>query len=98
MPIVQTIAEGIAVRDIGRKPLEIVRQFVKQVLIVPERAIENAIALLAEEAKVVAEGAGAAALAALLTYSELFRGRRVGVPICGANIDNRALANVLQRV
>jgi threonine dehydratase len=61
-----TIAEGIAVRDIGRKPLEIVRQFVKRVLIVPEQAIENAIALLAEEAKVVAEGAGAAGLAALL--------------------------------
>jgi threonine dehydratase len=51
---------------------------------VPEQAIKNAIALLAEEAKVVAEGAGAAGLAALLTYSELFRGRRVGVPICGA--------------
>jgi threonine dehydratase len=93
-----TIAEGIAVRDIGRKPLGIARKFVERVLIVPEQAIENAIALLAEEAKVVAEGAGAAALAALLTYSELFRGRRVGVPICGANIDNRALANVLQRV
>jgi threonine dehydratase len=93
-----TIAEGIAVRDIGRKALEIVRQFVKRVLVVPEQGIENAIALLAEEAKVVAEGAGATGLAALLTYPELFRGRRVGVPICGANIDNRALANVLQRV
>jgi threonine dehydratase len=92
-----TIAEAIAVRDIGRKPLEIVRKFVKRVLIVPEQAM-NAIALLAEEAKVVAEGAGAAGLAALLTYSELFQGRRVGVPICGANIDNRALANVIQRV
>src|ERR1700680_2500966 len=85
-----TIAEGIAVRDIGRKPLEIVRKFVKRVLIVPEQAIENAIALLAEEAKVVAEGAGAAGLAALLTYSELFQGRRVGGPICGERIPQRA--------
>jgi threonine dehydratase len=93
-----TVAEGIAVRDVGRKPLEIVRQLVKQVLTVPERAIESAIALLAEEAKIVAEGAGATAVAALLTYPELFRGRKVGVPVCGANIDNRALANVLQRV
>ncbi len=64
----------------------------------PEHQIENAIALLAEEAKIVAEGAGAAGVAALLARPELFRGRTVGVPICGANIDNRALANVLQRV
>ncbi|MES2055559.1 MAG: threonine ammonia-lyase [Pseudomonadota bacterium] len=93
-----TIAEGIAVRDIGRRPLEIVRKFVSQVITVPEHLIENAIALLAEEAKIVAEGAGATGVAALLAYPDLFRGRRIGVPICGANIDNRALANVLQRV
>ena len=93
-----TIAEGIAVRDVGRRPLEIIRRHVGRVVTVPEHAIENAIALLAEEAKVVAEGAGAAGVAALLAYPELFRGRRVGVPICGANIDNRALAAVLQRV
>jgi threonine dehydratase len=93
-----TIAEGIAVRDVGRRPLEIARHYVKQVLTVPERAIEDAIALLAEDAKLVAEGAGAAGVAALLTYPELFRGRRIGIPICGANIDNRAFANVLQRV
>ncbi|MGH6615815.1 threonine ammonia-lyase [Sphingomonas sp.] len=93
-----TIAEGIAVRDVGRRPIEIARQFVKQVITVPEHVIENAIALLAEEVKIVAEGAGAAGVAALLAYPELFRGRRVGIPICGANIDNRALANVLQRV
>ena len=94
----QTIAEGIAVRDVGRRPLEIFRQHVKQVLTVPEHAIEDAIAFLAEEAKLVAEGAGAAGVAALMTHREVFRGRRVGVPICGANIDSRALASVLQRV
>lgn len=93
-----TIAEGIAVRDVGRRPLEIVRQLGVPVITVPEHVIENAIALLAEEAKVVAEGAGAAGVAALLAHPELFRGRCVGIPICGANIDNRALANVLQRV
>ena len=93
-----TIAEGTAVREVGRRPLEIIRRHVGQVVTVPEHAIENAIALQAEEAKVVAEGAGAAGVAALLTHPELFRGRRVGVPICGANIDNRALASVLQRV
>jgi threonine dehydratase len=93
-----TIAEGIAVRDIGQRPLEIIRKHVRDVLLVPEHAIEDAIALLAESAKVVAEGAGAAGLAALLTFPDRFRGKRVGIPICGANIDNRALANVLLRV
>ena len=64
---------------------------------VPERAIEEAIGLLAEGAKVVAEGAGAAGLAALLTYPERFRGKRVGIPVCGGNIDARILSNVLLR-
>lgn len=92
-----TIAEGIAVRDIGEFPLSIIRDLVSDVVIVPERAIEQAIAMLAEGAKVIAEGAGAAALAAVLTYRERFQGRRVGVPVCGGNIDSRILANVLLR-
>jgi threonine dehydratase len=68
-----------------------------EVLTVPEPAIENAIGLLIEGAKVVAEGAGAASLAALLTYPGRFRGKRVGVPVCGGNIDARILSNVLLR-
>jgi threonine dehydratase len=92
-----TIAEGIAVRDIGVAPLEVIRALVTDVLVVPERAVEEAIALLAEGAKLVAEGAGAAGVAALLAFPELFRGRRVGTPICGGNIDARILANVLLR-
>ena len=67
------------------------------VLVVPERAVEEAIALLAEGAKLVAEGAGAAGVAALLAFPERFAGRRVGIPICGGNIDARILANVLLR-
>jgi threonine dehydratase len=93
-----TIAEGIAVRDVGRRPLDIYRRFGKPVLTVAEHRIEDAIALLAEEAKIVAEGAGAAGVAALLAHPGLFKGRRIGIPVCGANIDNRAFANVLQRV
>ncbi len=93
-----TIAEGMAVRDVGERPLAIIRERVKDILIVSEHAVEDAIAMLAESAKVVAEGAGAAGLAALLSYPEIFRGRHVGIPVCGANIDNRVLANVLQRV
>jgi threonine dehydratase len=92
-----TIAEGIAVRDIGEIPLEIVRRRVTEVLAVPERAIEEAIGLLAEGAKVVAEGAGAAGIAALLTFPGRFRNKRVGVAVTGGNIDARILSNVLLR-
>ncbi len=92
-----TIAEGIAVRDIGVAPLAVIRAHVHDVLVVPERAVEEAIALLAEGAKVVAEGAGATGVAALLAFPERFAGKRVGIPVCGGNIDARILANVLLR-
>ena len=92
-----TIAEGIAVRDIGEVPFGLVRRRVTDVLVVPERAVEEAIGLLIEGAKTVAEGAGAAGVAALLTHPERFRGKKVGVPITGGNIDARILSNVLLR-
>jgi threonine dehydratase len=92
-----TIAEGIAVRDVGELPVAILGELGIEVMVVPEAAIEQAIALLAEGAKLVAEGAGAAALAAVLHYPDRFAGRRVGMPICGGNIDARILANTLLR-
>lgn len=92
-----TIAEGIAVRDIGGRPFGIIRDHVERVLVVPERAIEEAIGLLVEEAKIVTEGAGAAGIAALLAHPALFAQRHVGAILCGANIDTRILANVLLR-
>jgi threonine dehydratase len=92
-----TIAEGIAVRDIGEMPFEIIRRRVAEILITPERAIEEAIGVLVECAKTVAEGAGAVGLAALLTHPERFRGKKVGVAITGGNIDARILSNVLLR-
>jgi threonine dehydratase len=92
-----TIAEGIAVQDIGEKPLAIIRELGVEVLVVPEHTIEEAVGLLAEGAKVVAEGAGAAGVAALLAYAEHFRGRRVGIAVTGGNIDARILSNVLLR-
>ena len=92
-----TIAEGIAVRDIGEIPFELVRRRVTDILLVPERAIEEAVGLLVESAKTVAEGAGAAGLSALLTYPERFRGKKVGVAVTGGNIDARILSNVLLR-
>ena len=92
-----TIAEGIAVRDIGQAPLAVIRELVRKVVLVPEQTIEEAIGLLAEGAKVVAEGAGAAGVAALLAHPGTFRGKRVGIPVCGGNIDARILSNVLLR-
>jgi threonine dehydratase len=92
-----TIAEGIAVRDIGTLPLGICRALLDRVVSVDEVEIERAIALLLEVEKTVAEGAGAASLAALLTQPELFAGRTVGLVLSGGNIDTRLLASVLMR-
>src|SRR5260221_9193668 len=92
-----TIAEGIAVRDIGELPLKLCRALLEKVVSVDEVAIERAIALLLEVEKTVVEGAGAAGLAALLAYPDLFRGRKVGLVLSGGNIDTRLLASVLLR-
>jgi threonine dehydratase len=92
-----TIAEGIAVRDIGKTPLAIARALLDQVLTVDEVAIERAIALFLEVEKTVAEGAGAAGLAALLSHPQHFIGRKVGLVLSGGNIDTRLLASVLLR-
>jgi threonine dehydratase len=92
-----TVAEGIAVRDIGQIPLAILRALNVPVLTVSEHEIEAAIALLVEGAKQVAEGAGAAGLAAVLADPERFTGKQVGIILCGANIDPRILANTLMR-
>ena len=92
-----TVAEGIAVRDVGEVPYAMLKRLGTEVLVVPERAVEQAIAMLAEGAKLVAEGAGAAGLAAVLAYPERFAGKAVGIPVCGGNIDARALSNVLLR-
>ena len=92
-----TIAEGLAVRDVGALPLAICRQRVNEVLVAEEEAIERAIVALVEIEKTVSEGAGSAGLAALLAYPERFRGKRVGIPVCGGNIDSRVLSAVLMR-
>ena len=92
-----TIAEGLAVRDVGERPLAIVRALVKEMLLVSEDTIERAIVALIEMEKTVTEGAGAAGLAALLTHRAKFAGRRVGIPLCGGNIDTRVLSAVLMR-
>jgi threonine dehydratase len=92
-----TLAEGIAVRDVGRLALAILRAHNTDVMVVPERLIEKALILLIEIEKTVAEGAGAAALAAVLANPKRFAGRKVGLILSGGNIDTRVLANVLMR-
>ena len=93
----ETIAEGLAVRDTGEMPMTIARALVKDVLLVDESTIEEAIALLIEIEKTVTEGAGATGVAALLQHRERFVGKKVGVVLCGGNIDTRILASILMR-
>ncbi|MGA7983858.1 MAG: threonine ammonia-lyase [Burkholderiales bacterium] len=92
-----TIAEGLAVRDVGELTLALARELVDEVLLVAEDTIEQAIVALIEIEKTVAEGAGAAGLAALLQHPQRFAGRRVGIALTGGNIDTRVLAAVLMR-
>ncbi|MFA5938627.1 MAG: threonine ammonia-lyase [Sinimarinibacterium sp.] len=93
----QTIAEGIAVRNIGRLTLDVIREHVAELMRVEEPAIERAIGLIASIEKVIVEGAGAVGLAALLTDPARFAGRTVGLVLSGGNIDTRLLASVLLR-
>ncbi len=92
-----TLADGIAVKNPGRLTRPVIERCVDDIILVDEGAIESAIAALAEKQKLVAEGAGAAGVAALLAQPGRFRNRRVGVVICGGNLDNRILAGVLTR-
>ncbi|MGH8530014.1 MAG: threonine ammonia-lyase [Nevskiales bacterium] len=93
----RTIAEGIAVMNVGKTNLPIIRERVDDYIQVPETALERATGLLVNIEKVVVEGAGAAGLAAVLTRPELFAGRKVGLILSGGNIDTRLLASVLMR-
>ncbi len=92
-----TIAEGIAVREPGRITREIVARLVADMVLVDEGDIEQAIVMLLEIEKTVVEGAGAASLAALLRDPKRYRGRQVGLVLCGGNIDPLMLAEIVER-
>jgi threonine dehydratase len=92
-----TIAEGIAVKQVGGRCVPIVRELVDEILLVSDAEIERAVSLLMMIEKTVAEGAAAAVLAALLSQPERFRGRRTCLVLSGGNIDQRVLAGVLMR-
>jgi threonine dehydratase len=92
-----TIAEGIAVKVPGELTFPIIEALVGDILLVEEETLEQAILTLLEVEKTVVEGAGAAGLAAVASYRERFAGRRVGLVLCGGNIDLRLLSVVVQR-
>ena len=92
-----TIAEGIAVKQVGDLTYAIARPLIDEVVLVEEPFFERAVALCCNVEKTVAEGAGAGALAALLAYPEKFRGKKCGLVVTGGNIDTRLLASVLTR-
>ena len=93
----ETLAEGIAVKKPGLLTMPVVKALVDDILLVSERQLEWAVGALVEQQRIVAEGAGAAGIAALYAHPDLFAGKRVGVVICGGNIDPRLLASILTR-
>ena len=93
----KTIADGIAVRRAGERTLPLVQKYVDDIVTVEEEEIANAILLLLEREKTLAEGAGAAAIAAVLNRKLPLKGKRVAVLVCGGNIDVTLLARIIER-
>ena len=92
-----TLAEGIAVKNVGKLTLPIIRELVAEIVLTDEAHLERAVNAYLTLQKTMAEGAGAAGLAAMLAKPERFRGRRVGLILCGGNIDPRILASIMVR-
>ena len=92
-----TLAEGIAVKEAGKITRRIVNKTVDDIILVEERPLERALSLLMSEQKLLVEGAGAAGLAAILDDPQRFKDRRVGLVLCGGNIDARLLSMILMR-
>jgi threonine dehydratase len=93
----ETIAEGIAVKSPGRITLPIIEELVDDIILVGEQQLEWAVGTLAEQQRVIAEGAGAASLAAIANTPNRFKGKKIGGIICGGNIDMRLLGTILNR-
>lgn len=93
----QTIAEGIAVKAVGELPFALASSLIDDIILIDEPLFERAIALYVTAEKTVAEGAGAATLAALMAAPEKFADKKVGIVLSGGNIDTRVLASVLER-
>jgi threonine dehydratase len=92
-----TLAEGIAVKNVGRLTRPIIEELVSDIILVDEAQLERAVNAYLTLQKTMAEGAGAAGLAAMLARPERFRNKRVGLVLCGGNIDPRILASIMVR-
>ena len=92
-----TLAEGIAVKQPGELTSRILAEYANDVVLVSERDLERAVAMLVGIEKTVVEGAGAAGLAAMLAEPDRYKGKKVATLLCGGNIDTHLLANVLVR-
>ena len=92
-----TLAEGIAVKEPGQLTSRILKELASDIVLVPERDLERAVAMLVGIEKTVVEGAGAAGLAAILSDTQRYKGKKVATILCGGNIDTHLLANVLVR-
>jgi threonine dehydratase len=92
-----TIADGIAVRRAGEKTLPLIQKYVDDIVTVDEEEIANAVLLLLEREKTLAEGAGAAAIAALINRKTPLNGKKVAVLVCGGNIDVSLLSRIMER-
>lgn len=92
-----TIAEGIAVGTPGQLTRAVLAERIDDLVLVDEGDIEQALVMLLEIEKTLVEGAGAASLAAILKQPERYRGRKVGLVLCGGNIDPLLLAAIIER-
>ncbi|MEC7194808.1 MAG: pyridoxal-phosphate dependent enzyme, partial [Pseudomonadota bacterium] len=92
-----TLADGIAVKMPGKITSEVIKDTVDSILLIDEFDLEKAISSLFENERVVAEGAGAAGVAAIIKNKDIFSGKRIGTVICGGNIDARLFASILNR-
>ncbi|HET9175919.1 MAG TPA: threonine ammonia-lyase [Pseudolabrys sp.] len=92
-----TLAEGIAVKNVGKVTLPLIRELVADIILVDEAELERAVNAYLTLQKTMAEGAGAAGLAAMFAKPERFEGKKVGLVLCGGNIDPRVLASIMVR-
>jgi threonine dehydratase len=97
VPPATTIADGIAVRRVGATPLALVREFVDEIVTVSEGEIANAVLLLLEIEKTVAEGAAAVPLAALMNKKVSLTGKNIGLIVSGGNIDMNLIARIIEK-
>jgi threonine dehydratase len=97
LPPAATIADGIAVRRAGDRTLPLVQKYVDEIVTVDEEEIANAVLLLLEREKTMAEGAGAAAIAAMINRKTEISGKKIAVLVGGGNMDVTLLSRIIQR-